>query len=84
MHNIIFLTGHTYSGCFRDYAQRVLSDFHMGHDYMTNAYCAVYCCSQSHMSTYMGIEVYIITTPNILKPVETESCINRTLNKTQM
>ena len=51
---------------------------------MTNEYCADYCCSQSHMSTYMGTEVGKITTPNILKPVETESCINRTLNKVQM
>jgi hypothetical protein len=71
MYNIIFLTGHTYSGCFEDYPQRVLSDINLKYDSMTNENCAEYCCSQSHMSTYMGTEVYIITTPNILKPVET-------------
>ena len=71
MYNIIFLTGHTYSGCFEHYQPRVLSDFHMGNDYMTNEYCADHCCSQSQTLTYMGTEVYIIKTTNTLKPVET-------------
>jgi len=84
MYNIIFLTGHTYSGCFEDYQQqRIISDIHLEHDSMTNEYCADACCSQSHISTYMGTEVYITKTTNILTHVETKSCINRTLSKVQ-
>lgn len=70
--NVIYLTGHTSIGCFEDYRQIILSDFYL-YDYsMTNEYCADYCCSQSHMSTYMGTEVCIIEAAKTVKPVETE------------
>ena len=74
MSNVIFLTGHTYIGCFDDARrERTLPYFEMKDDSMTNEYCADHCCSQSQMVTYMGTEVYINRTTNILKPIETNS-----------
>lgn len=73
MTNVIFLTGHTYVGCFHDdQRNRTLPYFQQNDDSMTNEYCADHCCSQSQMLTYMGTEVYINRTTNILKSIETE------------
>jgi hypothetical protein len=78
MTNVIFLTGHTYIGCFDDARRkRTLPYFQKNDDSMTNEYCADHCCSQSQMVTYMGTEVYINRTTNILKPIETELWIKR-------
>jgi hypothetical protein len=65
MTNVIFLTGHTYIGCFDDDSDRTLPYFQKYDDSMTNEYCADHCCSQSQMFTYMGTEVYINRTTNI-------------------
>jgi hypothetical protein len=78
MTNVIFLIGHTYIGCFDDAEQkRTLPYSHKEDASMTNEYCADHCCSQSQMFTYMGTEVYINRTTNILKPIEMELWIKR-------
>ena len=64
MNSIIFLTGHTYIGCYDDYNDRTLPYFETNVDYMTNEYCADHCCSKSQTHTYMGTEVYIIKIAN--------------------